>query len=199
MKNKFSLSTIIATFFGVGYIPFAPGTFGSIMAFPLYFILTFCLVMAKGGVASLASPDLINSLLVIIVGLFFIGLWASEQYSKDTGNNDPKEVVIDEVVGQLLTICLIVFLLPFIGQASIEKFAQIGVNEMNLFGLNLLSAFIMFRIFDITKPWPINYIENKYKGGLGIMLDDIAAAIFAVIVHYVLLFFIVDQINIKNL
>jgi phosphatidylglycerophosphatase A len=194
MKKKASLSSVIATFFGIGYISFAPGTFGSIVAFPVYFLLTYMLIVLKGGVASLGAPGLINGMLVWIVGLFFIGLWAADKYSKDTGNEDPKEVVIDEVVGQLLTICLIVWLVPNIGGEAVFKFENIGINKFNLVLLNLLSAFVLFRLFDIFKPWPINYIEKRYKGGLGIMLDDVVAAIFAVVVHFFILYAIIDRI-----
>ena len=195
MKNKFSLSTMIATCFGVGYIPFAPGTFGSLMAFPIYFLLTYLMMVAKGGVIGLASHDLINSLLVAITGLFFIGIWAANRYSQETAKEDPKEVVIDEVVGQLLTICLIVLFLPYIGGEALMKFMHYGINEFYFVMLNLLSAFIMFRVFDITKPWPINYIDERYKTGLGIMLDDVVAAIFAVFMHFFILYAIIDRLN----
>ena len=104
MKNKYALSTVIATFFGVGFAPIAPGTFGSIMAFPLYALLTFLVSMAKGGVSSVAAPELINSLLVITLGLFFIGMWASDQYSKNIGVEDPQEIV---VVGIYADICVL--------------------------------------------------------------------------------------------
>ena len=194
MKNKYALSTVIATFFGVGFAPIAPGTFGSIMAFPLYALLTFLVSMAKGGVSSVAAPELINSLLVITLGLFFIGMWASDQYSKNIGVEDPQEIVIDEVVGQLLTICLVILLLPYIGGEAIMKFKKFGINEFHLVLLNLASAFICFRLFDITKPWPIDYLEKRYKGGLGIMIDDILAAIFAVILHFFILYAIIDRL-----
>jgi phosphatidylglycerophosphatase A len=194
-SNKFSLSAIIATFFGVGFIPFAPGTFGSIMAFPLYALVTYMVIIAQGGVSGLASLELINAILAFIAALFFVGVWAAAKYSKDTNKEDPKEVVIDEVVGQMLTICLIIFMLPFIGHDALLKINKAGVNEFNFVMLNLLSAFILFRVFDIIKPWPISYIDQNYKNGLGIMLDDIAAAIFAVVVHFFVLFAVLDRLS----
>jgi phosphatidylglycerophosphatase A len=194
MKNKFSFSTIIATFFGVGFIPFAPGTFGSIMAFPLYVLLTYFMSMAQGGVSSISATELINNLLVLTAALFLLGTWAADQYSLNSGKEDPKEVVIDEVVGQLLTICLVILLLPYIGSEAILKFKNHGINELNLAALNLAGAFILFRIFDITKPWPIDYIEKRFKGGFGIMIDDIAAAIFAVIMHFFILYAVIDRL-----
>ena len=194
MNNKFSFSTIVATCFGVGFVPFAPGTFGSLLAFPLYFILTYLMIIIKGGISGLASPDLINSILVINVGLFFLGAWAADTYSRNTGKQDPKEVVIDEVVGQLLTICLVVLLLPYIGGEALQKIEKLGISAFNFALLNLLFAFIFFRIFDISKPWPINYIDKKYKNALGVMLDDVLAAIFAVFVHFFVLYAIIDRI-----
>ncbi len=194
IKKNFSLSTIIATFFGSGFIPYAPGTLGSFLAFPLYALITYVIIVMKGGVNNLASADLINAILVFITSLFFIGVWASNEYCKETGKKDPKEIVIDEVVGQLLTICLILFMLRFIGAEAIIKVNKIGINDFEFVIYNMISAFIMFRIFDITKPWPIGYIDKKYKTGLGIMLDDLAASIFAVIMHFFVLFAIIDFI-----
>lgn len=194
MKNKFSLSKIIATCFYVGFIPKAPGTFGSIIAFPLYALLTYLVSMAKGGVSSISASQLINNILVMNAALFFIGIWAADKYSSDIGNEDPSEVVIDEVVGQLLTISLVVLLLPYIGGEAIMKFKQHGIDEFKLAALNFLGAFLMFRLFDITKPWPIDYLEKRFKGGFGIMIDDILAAIFAVVMQFFILYAIIEKI-----
>ena len=94
-----------------------------------------------------------------------IGAWACEIYAKDKGDVDPKECVIDEVAGQWI-VC---------------AFAPTSV-------LWYFFAFILFRIFDVLKPWPINWVERKVPGSLGIMADDVAAAligsiIIAVIAH----------------
>lgn len=194
MQKKFSLSEMISTFFYVGRIPYAPGTFGSIVAFPLYILLTYLMSMFKGGVISVSAFELINNILVINVALFFVGLWAAEEYSKETNNNDPKEVVIDEVVGQLLAISLVVLLLPYIGGEAIMKFKKHGIDEYKLAMLNFLGIFILFRLLDITKPWPIDYIEKRFKGGFGIMIDDVLAAIFAVVMHFFILYGIIDRI-----
>ena len=194
MKNKLSPSTIIATFFGIGFIPWAPGSVASAVTFIFYFLLVYLLTLIKGGITSLASPDLINSLMVFFTGLFFIGSWAADRYSIVHNKQDPKEVVIDEVVGQALTIMIITFFLPYIGIEALQKFYKIGINESQLVWLNLLSAFILFRVFDITKPWPINIIDRKYKNGLGVMLDDVIAAIFAALVHFFILYAVIDRL-----
>ena len=193
-QNKFSISTIIATFFGVGFIPIAPGTFGSIVAFPLYALLTYIAILAQGGVSGLAAPNLINALLFFITILFLVGVWAAEHYSKESGKEDPQEIIIDEVVGQLLTICLIIFMLKYLGAEALMKINRIGISDFYFVILNLISAFVMFRVFDIAKPWPIGYIDKHYKNGLGVMLDDIVAAIFAVIIHFFILYAIIDRL-----
>ncbi len=130
----------IAQLFGIGRIGFAPGTLGSI---------TTCL---------LAYPILKLSFLYrfsIILILFIIGIIASSQAEEMLGEKDPSSVVIDEVVGQLITLCFILS----------PNFFQI------LFG------FITFRVLDILKPYPIKNIEEMFNSGLGIMCDDVAAGI----------------------
>lgn len=194
MTNKFSASTIIATFFGIGFIPKAPGTFASAFAFILYFLLVYLMTLAKGGPLTLTSPELANNMLVIITGLFFLGSWAAQSYSLKVKREDPKEVVIDEVVGQTLTIVIIMFFLPYVGMDVLRKFHHLGLGDEAILWLNLLSAFILFRIFDITKPWPIDSIDKKYKNGFGVMLDDVIAAIFAALVHFFILYAIADRI-----
>lgn len=194
MKNKFSSSTIIATFFGAGYIPFAPGTFASALAFILYFLVIYLVTLVKGGSMSLTSPELANNLLVFYTGLFFIGSWAAEQYCQNNNKQDPKEVVIDEVVGQSLTIMLIFFFLPYVGHDVLRKIQLTGIGDEMIIWLNLLSSFVLFRIFDISKPWPISSIDKNIKNGFGVMLDDIAAAFFAALMHFFILFAIADRL-----
>ncbi|MCF6292123.1 MAG: phosphatidylglycerophosphatase A [Robiginitomaculum sp.] len=135
------LSKILATFFGTGYLRPAPGTWGSLAALPL-------------GVWVLVVSDW-YVLLALTIVIFFIGIWASDHYSKNTGNKDPSEVVIDEVAGQWLAL---VFVQPILWQ--------------------VLAAFVLFRLFDITKPWLIGRLE-KLPGGLGIMSDDMLAGLVA--------------------
>ncbi|MDP2697814.1 phosphatidylglycerophosphatase A [Thalassospira sp.] len=92
--------------------------------------------------------------------LFLIGLYVSHHYSKMIGQHDAGEIVIDEVVGQWL--CLLP--LPLIGEIS-----DLGW---------LLAGFVLFRIFDILKPWPIGWVDRRVSGGMGIMLDDVLAGLF---------------------
>ncbi len=141
----FKLAKIYATYFGIGLLPKAPGTWGSLFALPLAWGL-----YKLGTVPYLVAYDLITVL----------GIAASHIYSKRVGNEDPDEVVIDEVAG-ILTVFLFV--------------------EPNPWSLFL--GFLLFRLFDILKPFPIDRLE-KIPYGIGIMLDDIAAGVLTGLLLY---------------
>lgn len=181
---KLILKTL-ATFFFVGKIKPAPGTWGSLAAFPLmYFILA--LALQYQWISGASEIEFLYGLLIfftaVTVLLFVIGIISSSLYVKFYQlDNDPQEIVIDEVVGQMLT-----NLLCFWGSAILHKTALpkiIAPGALNFITIFLL-PFILFRFFDITKPWPINYVDSKIKGGIGIMLDDVLAAIFASVIFY---------------
>ena len=135
---------ILATFFGVGLLRGAPGTFGTLAAVPLVFGLGGSGVWAK------------TSCFLIITAL---AIWSSGRASVLLGQEDPSLVVIDEVAGFLLV-----------------------MSFLPVSWLILVSAFILFRIFDILKPWPIRDVDHRLTGGLGIMLDDVLAAAYAAMV-----------------
>ena len=135
-------SVLLATWFGVGLIPVAPGTFGSLAALP------FAWVMLEYGSVWL--------LLLATVVAFAIGCWASGRYAMAAADSDPGAVVIDEVAGQWLALALAA---PDLGQFAL--------------------AFVLFRLFDVLKPWPVGWAERRFAGGFGIMIDDIAAALYA--------------------
>jgi phosphatidylglycerophosphatase A len=135
------LSAAIATVFGIGRVPVAPGTVASAVAL----ILAWPIVLYGGRFGLLAAGLAASA----------IGAWAGEHYAHDTKQADPSECVIDEVAGQWIACA----------------FAPVSF-------LAFLLAFILFRIFDILKPWPISKLE-KLPGGVGIMADDIAAAVAA--------------------
>jgi phosphatidylglycerophosphatase A len=186
---------LISTFFGIGKIPFAPGTWGSVAAYP------FCIVLMK-GVIELAKlqgsivyritqePLLFFIVIgVILLLLFLIGTYASHLYTKYTGREDPKEVVIDEVVGQLLVI--VTTTVPCL--ATVSNLTGAALNIYVVFVI--IFPLILFRIFDIIKPWPVSWCDTNIKGGFGIMLDDIAAAVMAIISYYALFFLTIDLVN----
>ncbi|WCR58130.1 MAG: Phosphatidylglycerophosphatase A [Wolbachia endosymbiont of Ctenocephalides felis wCfeJ] len=138
---------LISTWWLSGTARKMPGTVGSLASYPIV-------------------PIVLNNRIlgaVIILFLFLVGLWSIGNYIKHyRTSHDPKEVVIDEVVGQLLTIFLVSVLLNL---------------EMN--SSLLMLCFFSFRFFDIIKTWLINLIDRNIKGPLGVMLDDIIAAILA--------------------
>jgi phosphatidylglycerophosphatase A len=143
-------AALIATFFGVGRLPRAPGTWAALAALPLGWGL-----VTTGGVPALVGA---------ICGLAALGLWASDRYARGIGVADPARVVVDEVVGQWIAlICAPLHPLPY------------------------LLAFVLFRVFDIAKPWPVSWIDRRVAGGIGIMADDAAAGFYALIVLQVML------------
>lgn len=151
MKIKFFLAKFFSSLFYIGFIKKAPGTFGSI------------------GAVILIYPFLQNITFYeqqyILFATLFLGTIASAHYMEITKKMDPKEIVIDEVLG--------VWLCIFINQ----YFAP----EMQL-EILVVASLVLFRFFDILKPFPINIIDSKMKNALGVMLDDVLAGIFASIV-----------------
>ena len=138
----------IATWFGAGLLPRAPGTWGSLAALPFAWVILVYL-----------GPW---TLLVAAAMLFALGLWASAKYISDRDDKDPAEVVVDEVAGQWLALTL----------AAPGEVWQFAVG------------FLLFRLFDITKPWPTGHAERGLPGGIGIMADDLVAGAYAAIVGY---------------
>ena len=153
-----NFSAFLALGFGSGLMKKAPGTFGTLMAIPFLFFFQF-----------LSQP----LIYLFIITMFFIGIYVADKTSRALAMQDPSCIVIDEVVGFLLLIILV-------GQLS-----EVGVSITKI---DFLMAFILFRIFDIWKPFPIDLLEKKFKGGFGIMIDDIGAAIYAyitfILIHY---------------
>ena len=133
---------LLATWFGAGLMPKAPGTWGSLAALPFAWAIS-----ANGGQVAL---------LIGAVFAFGVGWWASNVYLQHFGGEDPGPVVIDEVAGQWLTLAAV-------------------APDPVLFGV----GFGLFRLVDIYKPWPVSWADQKVKAGLGIMLDDILAALYA--------------------
>ena len=154
----------------------------------MHFTLNNQIVFHIEGFA-IAEQQIITLIIIELFAtllLFILGTYATNIYIQGSENQDPKEVVIDEVAGQMLVIILgsLSVILAF----GIEHFDAEIIDFVFLF----LSPFILFRLFDILKPWPINWLDKNIKGAFGVMLDDVAAAILAVIVHYVIIFFILD-------
>lgn len=152
MLNKIAL--IIATFFGAGLSPKAPGTAGSFATLPLAFLIAY--FYGRDGIILAAAIS------------FFIGTWATNQLTKNSDEKDPSKVVIDETAGQLMSFVLVA---PYL-----HNNLNIKVFIIYLFG------FALFRFFDIVKMGPVKWADTKIKNAWGVMLDDIFAGIFAAIV-----------------
>lgn len=140
----------IATGFGIGRVPYAPGTAASLAAI----IVAIPVVYFLGWFA----------ILVLAAATAAAGVWVSEAYAVETGVGDPGECVIDEFAGQWLAIAL-------------AAFAAYLENEPMSVAAYFL-AFVLFRLFDVAKPWPVSKAE-ELKGGFGIMADDLVAGLIA--------------------
>lgn len=192
----YQAAKIIATLFYVGNIRVAPGTFGSLLAFPIcYMILYF--VENNKIVFNISDFDIMWQLIfsTFLFGfscvfiLFIIGIISTHIYIKDKPDRDPKEVVIDELVGQMLVIMLCSISIIFVYSSTMPQFYS-GFTLKFIF--LFLLPFSLFRFFDIIKPWPIDWLDRNVKGALGVMLDDIAAALFATVLHFAIVFFVLD-------
>lgn len=146
-----SPALLLASGLGSGLSPVAPGTAGSLLTLPLAW---FLLPLGPGAVLGVSAA------------LLFIGAWASTRAGAAWGKVDHGAIVIDEVVGQLITLALPLFILPELA------------DDYWLFML----GFALFRLFDIVKPWPARYFDLHCKNGWGVMLDDVVAGLMAGIV-----------------
>ena len=151
MKPTDYLALSIATC-GVGYLPLAPGTFGSLVGLGIF------LLFAR---LTTGTP-LVAVVLALIVAVTLAGIWAGTRIEQLSGRKDPGKVVVDEVAGQLIA------LFP------LTIFAHWST------GLVILS-FILFRFFDIVKPYPANRLQ-ELDGGVGIMFDDLVAGVYGAVV-----------------
>ncbi len=149
------MSALIATFFYVGRAPKAPGTFGSLAALPLAYLLH-----RFTGFPIFAA---------VTVLVFVIGWWATSVHTSGQDDHDPGEVVIDEVVGQWIALWPLSFGLW-----------HAGVDPAIWPYPGWIAGFVFFRLFDIWKPWPISWADNK-ETAFGVMLDDVLAGIMAAI------------------
>lgn len=186
------LSKVIASFFFVGYFPFASGTAGSFAALVILIIMFYqpydfsfdsgLLNYNIGG--GYINPDYLIYILPICSILFYIiGVWASDRFAKNLKDPDPKKVVIDEVAGMFTSVTLI--FLGFGVLISINPTFAVYISASLWY---FLAAFLLFRIFDIFKPYPANWVEKNLEGGTAIMLDDIIAAIYTVITFFIIFF-----------
>jgi phosphatidylglycerophosphatase A len=199
VTEYYNFNFLYSTFFGLGKIfRKGAGTVGSIIAFPItIYLFRFSHYLVETFTNHISNVFLGSALVVLILSiLLLLGIYSSNQYCRITQQNDPKEIIIDEIIGQSLVItATLPFTMGFILSANlVEK------NIPNILDVAIIGgvvSFILFRIFDIFKPWPINYLDKNLKGGIGVMLDDIAAAILSIITYYFILFFVVIDVILK--
>ena len=148
LKKPFHL---FATWFGVGLIRPAPGTWGSLAALLIWYFAEF-----------------LHSSIHIVLPVFILFSWlACSQASQDSQSKDHSSIVIDEVAGMLVALSFV-------------------AHEIIIY----LWTFLLFRLFDIWKPWPISLADKNVEGGLGILLDDLIAGLFAGVIIYAIFTFI---------
>ncbi len=148
-KNNSKLFIGLATGGFIGLIPFAPGTFGSVLGIPLYYFMSSLPLLWSG---------------IFLVPLILFSIWIAGKAEKLLKAKDPGSIVIDEIAGMAVTFWAI----PF-----------------NIY--MAIIGFIVFRFFDILKPFPINYLEKRFTGGLGVVIDDVTAGIISNVVLQIIL------------
>ena len=152
-----NINFLFVTLFGIGKLKKIPGSYASldtaIFLFILFHILNF-------------SPNIV---LIGVIIVFLISLYAVNIFIKDMDNKDPKEVVIDEFIGQSIPICL-------------YEIAHEGTKETSQVLTFYFIMFILFRIFDIAKPYPVSYYDKNFKNSFGVIMDDVVAGLYVVAV-----------------
>ena len=148
---------LFVTLFGIGKLKKIPGSYASLVTTIFLFFLFHIFNL---------SP---NFILIGILIIFFLSIYAVNIFIKNLDNKDPKEVVIDEFIGQSIPICM-------------YEIAHEGTKEMNQVLTFYFIMFILFRIFDIVKPYPVSYYDKNFKNSFGVIMDDICAGLYVVAV-----------------
>jgi phosphatidylglycerophosphatase A len=156
---------------GVGYLPLAPGTWGSLLGVAVYLLIQFYYLgfirryFDSDSFTRLQPFPIIVAVELVVIGvIILVGIWAASRTEELLGRKDPGKVVIDEVAGQLIA------LLPLVEPGWIS----------------IIIAFVLFRFFDIVKPYPARRLE-RLESGLGIMSDDIVAGAYAAVATAVII------------
>ena len=153
MINK--INFLFVTLFGIGKIKKIPGSIASLATTLFLFFLFHILNI---------SPNIV---LVSVIIIFFISLYAVNIFIRDLENKDPKEVVIDEFIGQSIPLCLY------------EVAHNVPKETTEILKIYFI-MFVLFRIFDISKPFPASYYEKNFKNSLGVIMDDVCAGLYVV-------------------
>ena len=155
MLNK--INFLFVSLFGIGKIKKIPGSFASLATTLFLFFLFHILNI---------SPNIVLFSIIIV---FLISLYAVNVFIKDLTNKDPKEIVIDEFIGQSIPICLY------------EVAHNIPKDNEDTLKFYLI-MFVLFRVFDIAKPFPVSYYDKNFKNSFGVIMDDVCAGLYVVLV-----------------
>ena len=142
--------------FGLGKIPKIPGTFGSLATIIILYIFFHILNLSS------------NSILICLIIIFIFSFLAVSNHIKDSENKDPKEIIIDEFIGQSIPIYLY----------EISHGTEKGFEDSFYF---YVIMFMTFRVFDIIKPFPVSYFDKNFKNSFGVIMDDIVAGLYVVL------------------
>ena len=157
------INVLISTFFGCGYYTKIPGTITSLVT--TIFIYTACEYFEYNNV---------KFLLIFFIIIFFYSFYAVKDSESEFKNKDPRQIVIDEVLGQTMPLILLVYL-----------------NQNNQLSLQIeiyyALSFLFFRFFDIIKPFPVSYFDKNFKNYFGIIMDDIMAGLYSMLLIYLII------------
>ena len=151
-----TFNTLFVTMLGLGKVPKIPGTFGSLATVIILYIFFHILNLSS------------NLILLLLVVIFILSFSAVAHHIKDNENKDPKEVIIDEFIGQSIPIYLY----------EISHGTEKSPNEALIF---YSICFVLFRFFDIAKPFPVNFFDKNFKNSFGVIMDDVIAGIYVVL------------------
>ena len=154
---------LFVTCFGIGSFRFAPGTVASLATTIFLFSLFHVINLSN------------NIILITLLLIFIYSFYAVSEYIKDNENKDPKEVVIDEFIGQSIPIYL-------------YEISHKTIKDPQEAVLFYLYIFILFRYFDIKKPFPVSYFDKKFKNSFGVILDDVVAGLYVTLTLIIFMF-----------
>ena len=151
-----TLNTLFVTMFGLGKVPIVPGTFGSLATVIVLYLFFHILNISS------------TIILIILLIIFIYSFLAVAVHIKDNENKDPREVIIDEFIGQSIPIYLY----------EISHGTEKSPNEAIFF---YFICFVLFRFFDIAKPFPVSFFDKNFKNSFGVIMDDVCAGFYVVL------------------
>ena len=151
-----TFNSLFVTMFGIGKIKMIPGTFGSLATIIILFVLFHTLNISS------------NLILLGLIIIFIYSFSAVASYTENSENKDPKEIVIDEFIGQSIPIYLY----------EISHGTEKSPNEAIIF---YAICFVLFRFFDIKKPFPVSFFDRNFKNSFGVIMDDVCAGLYVVL------------------